>query len=366
MTTYRVSRSVVFAVAVMALALPGCRALPVFDRWFDPASERSTTTATTAGYVRARPFDAGYEPASIAVSSTGSTIAIAGRASPYLDVWDAGTGTRRARLVGHALPPIGGLTFSADGRLLVSGGGEPEPGTIEPSIRFWALETGTMRDVIPLAQTSPIVAMALSSDDRRVLAVSNDSLRMWSVDAGHVPMDMWVDHTSTICGMAASADFRVIATGGRDLRILLRKAAAMDSFEPLVGHEAAPCGLTFSANGDTLASWDLGSSRSTIRVWDTQRAAPMGHVDVSGRVLQVLFAESNPVAVIRGTVLRTRDDGVPSSRSNVLSLISALDGRGLGELPVTPKLVGTSGDGSTIVTVSWTGQVDVFRRVGAR
>lgn len=362
----RGSRPVVFAVAAMAVALTGCGTLPGLDRWFDPASGRPTTTATTAGYVRARPFDAGYEPATLAVSSTGSTIAIAGRESSYIDIWDASTGARRARLVGHALPPIGGLAFSADGRLLVSGGGDSEPGTAEPSIRFWGLDTGMQRDVIPLAQTLPIVAIALSSDDRWVLAASNDSLRMWSVEAPQAPAGMWVDHTSTICGMAASADFGVVATGGRDLRILLRRASAMDSFEPLVGHEAAPCGLAFSANGNMLVSWDLGSSRSTIRLWDTARAAPMGHVDVKGRVLQVLFVESSPVAAIRGTVIRTRDDGSPPSPSNVLSLISALDGRVLGELPVTPKLVGMSGDGSTIVTVSWEGQVNVFRREGVR
>jgi WD40 repeat protein len=354
----RVSRSVAFAVAAVAVAFGGCGSLRT--------DERSTTTPTAMAYARVRLFDAGYEPAAVAVNHTGSAIAVAGRESPYIDIWDASTGARRSRLVGHALPPIGGLAFSFDGRILVSGGGDQEPGTLEPSIRFWALDTGTMRDVIALAQTSPIVAIALSNDNRQVLAASNDSLRMWSAEPPRAPLGMWVDHTSTICGMAAAPDFGLVATGGRDLRILLRRATAMDAFEPLLGHEAAPCGLAFNANGKMLVSWDLGSSRSTVRIWDTERAAPVAHLDVRGRVFHVVFVESRPLAVIRGTVVRTRDNAAPPSPPNLLSLVSVLDGRIVGELLVTPKLVASSGDGSTLVAVSWNGQVDVFRRGGAR
>jgi WD40 repeat protein len=358
--------SLAFVVTAMAVGLTGCGAFRPLDRRFNPASERSTARMVTDTYFLGVPFDVGYEPAFVAVSRTGNIIAVSGLDAPYIDVWDASTGARRARLVGHALPPIGGLAFSDDGRVLVSGGGEAGTGTIEPSIRFWALDTGTMRDVIPLAQTSPILGIALSRDSQRVLAASNDSLRMWSIEGGQTPLGMWVDHTSTICGMAASADFGLVATGGRDLRILLRTASTMDRFEPLLGHEAAPCGLAFSPDGMTLVSWDLGSNRSTLRLWDTQRVAPLSHLEIKGRVLQVLFAETGPVALIRGAVIRVRDDASSTSIPNGVSLVSAVDGQVLGTLPVTPKLVGASTDGRTVVTLSWTGRVNVFRRGGAR
>jgi WD40 repeat protein len=362
----RVSRSVALAAAAIAVTFIGCGRLPGLASRSATEAARSATTATMAGYVRARPFDAGYEPAAVAVNTTGSAVAIAGRESPYIDIWDVGTGVRRARLVGHALPPIGALAFSAGGRLLVSAGGDAEPGTAEPSVRFWSVDTATMSGIIPLAQTSPIVAIALSADERRVLAASNDSLRMWSVEGVPAPVGMWVDHISTICAMAASPDFRVVATGGRDLRILIRRAGAMDTFHPLVGHETAPCGLTFSPDGKMLVSWDLGSSRSTVRIWDTDRAAAMGHLDIRGRVLHVLFVDGNPMAVIRGTLVRARDGGITSPPSNAVSIVSAVDGRLLGELPVAPRLVGANSDGSTLVTVSWDGRVDIFHRGGMR
>lgn len=350
------------------VTLAGCAAVPESWRsaWTQAEPERHPLRAGALSYGAVRTFEMGAEPAALAVSPTGNTVAAAGVDSSFIDVWDVETGARRLRLVGHRLPPIGALQFSADGRLLVSGGGVPETGFPEPSLRVWDITTGRVIDMIPVAQSAEIVSVAVSADAGHVLSASTDSLKMWALPRRTGADGMWVDHTSTICGMAASPDLKVVATGGRDFRVMLRALSDMNRHEMLLGHEAPPCGLRFSPDGTVLVSWDFGSTRSTIRVWDAERLAARGQVDIRGRTYAVFFDGSEPVAAVRGSVLHAGRSEEPIAIRDRIRFVSLSDGRVVGEVPGEPKLVVTSHDGQAVATASWDGTVTVFRRGGSR
>ena len=168
--------------------------------------------------------------------------------------------------------------------------------------------------------------------------------------------------------MSASSDLNVVATGGRDLRILVRRLPDMDRFDTLYGHEGAPCGLTLSPDGSTAVSWDFGSSRSNVWLWDTVRVAARAHVPIRGRVFAVFFTPEGPIGVAHGIVAplvrseADRDIRIPTR----LNLVSLTESRVVGGIPTLAKLVSTTPDGAAIVTATRNGTVTVFHRRGAR
>lgn len=352
-----------FALVLIVLNLAACGALQVVAD--QPMSGVRPEAERALNYSTVSTANLGYEPQVMAVSPKGDLVAVSGK-EPFIDVLDTATGTRKVRLVGHRLPLIGALVFSADGRVLVSGGGVPERGTPEPSIRFWNIATGEMTETIPEAQTAEIVSLAISDDAKRLFTVGTDSLKMWSLPGAKSAVGMWVDHTLLICGMAASRDMRFVATGGNDHRVLVRSTSNMNRFEALHGHADSPCGLRFNPENASLVSWDFGSTMSTIRVWDLVRFAPMHRVDVRGRILTVFFVGGKPVAAIAGTIVTGGRSAEGPGISDKVSFISIDGERLLGELPVSPKLFVATPEGQSVVAATWDGTVQVFRLGGAQ
>lgn len=302
----------------------------------------------------------GYEPMTMAVSVRGDLLASAGRV-PTIDIWDTKTGARRLQLVGHRLPPVSALLFSPDATLLVSGGGAPEAGTPEPSIRMWNIATGRLLQSIQHAHTAEIVALALSRDGSRLFSAGTDSLKLWELSAVNGASGMWIDHVAQICGLAVSENWQFVVTGGSDQRILVRSVSAMSRFETLYGHSASPCGLRFKEDDGLLASWDFSSTISTIRIWDLKRLAPIHRVDVNGRIFTVFFDGSRIMAVIAGTPI-TIGSAPSRAAPGSINLLSVEDRQVVGSLPANPKLVAATADGGTLVAAGWDGMVRVFRR----
>jgi WD40 repeat protein len=364
-TVRRRGRLRLCTVILVGLGLAGCAMVP--DSWTSVTQQkRKPSTSGLFSYSVSRKFELGYEPNGVVVTPLGDLVATSRVESSFIDLWSAGSGKKTMRLTGHRLAPVGAMQFSDDGTLLVSAGGVQEVGVPEPSVRVWDTNTGKMVDAITEAQTAMIVSLAVSSDAQDIVLASSDSLKVWSRSASRTPQGMWVDHTKTICGMAASPDLGVMATGAMDDRVLLRHASRRDRFDALYGHEVAPCGLKFSPDGQMLVSWDFGSRRSTIRIWDADRAASRGHVDINGRVFSVFFERGEPVAVIRGAVAGPVRSEDRVELPNWLTLVSLTDGTVLGELDVVPKRVATSPNGDVLVAATWDGVVSVFRRGGAR
>lgn len=353
-------RRFTIALTIILLTGVGCGSLRQFPLSTTQLSPAAQPGGRTLRYDPISKVALGYEPQVAAVSPDGRLVATAGR-DPFIDIWDVATGGKRTRLIGHRLPPIGALVFARDGRTLLSGGGDQERGTSEPTIRMWDLATGELLESISEAHTAEIVSLAISADAKQLFSAGTDSLKMWDIPPVKGARGMWADHISPICGMAASRDLQIIATGGRDHRVLVRRGLDLARFETLHGHEAAPCGLSLSPDGSQLVSWDFGSTLSTLRVWDLARLAPVRRVDVRGRILTVFFRGSGATAAMMGVPVVVggprRQAGIPDT----VQFLSVQDGRIVGELSVTPKLVVSTPDGRIVVSAGWDGTVRVFR-----
>src|SRR5262249_20627908 len=99
-------------------------------------------------------------------------------------VWDAATGKERVRLVGHKTG-IEAVAFSADGRLLASGGGGPYgKGSEERMVRVWDVAGG--KELAGFGKLGVTVRSLAFSRDGKTLAAgfADHSVRLWEVASG--------------------------------------------------------------------------------------------------------------------------------------------------------------------------------------
>ncbi|GGY98925.1 nSTAND1 domain-containing NTPase [Streptomyces poonensis] len=144
------------------------------------------------------------------------------------------------------------LTFSSDGRTLITGDGSGR-------VRLW--DVATAKTLRTLADTGEgRVYMELSRNGRTLaVAVRKDVVRLWDATTFKIrrtlPTDRWIEKLSP--------DGRTLATGGREGGIRLWDATTGELLHTLPAERTT--GHTFSPDGGTLATTD---DEKGVRLWD--------------------------------------------------------------------------------------------------
>ncbi|HKP11667.1 MAG TPA: WD40 repeat domain-containing protein, partial [Blastocatellia bacterium] len=150
--------------------------------------------------------------------------------------------------------------FSPDGKLLASADGD---GTIQ----LW--EVASLRNIRSFrGHQGMIRSLAFSADGRLLASGSDDhTVGVWEVSSGSiVARSAQVD---SVYRLAFSPDGKRLVTGGNDGAVILWNTADMQEMLTLKGFTRQVSSLTFSGDGMTLAA---SSEDGTVRVW---QAAPM-------------------------------------------------------------------------------------------
>ncbi len=212
----------------------------------------------------------GPGPDALAFSPDGQALAVPasrGFSDYTVQLWDvSGEQPRQAaEAPGHSSRVLA-LAFSADGKTLVSGGGDN-------AVRAWDVAAGSLRPRLPLRGHAGALSDVAFAPDRPLLATAGEdgTTRLWDLGGGRVR------EVAALPGgwgqLAFTPDGKTLAAGDGHARVRLWDLSGATPKEraTLPGHSHGPFGLALSADGRVLAT---GSVTPILRLWDLGTPRP--------------------------------------------------------------------------------------------
>jgi WD40 repeat protein len=171
-------------------------------------------------------------------------------------VWDVDTGKFVRRLEGST-EWVMCLATSPDGKQIAASG-------FDRTIRIWDLSTGTKVKDIP-ANQQIVIALAWSPDGRMIVSGGQDKkIRFWDV-ASAAETRVIEGHTDQIFAVAIHPNGQWIASCSADKSVRIWNVADGKELKNLAGHTNWVYSLAFTSDGSTLAT---ASADETVRLWN--------------------------------------------------------------------------------------------------
>ena len=216
----------------------------------------------------------------LAFSADGKILASGGVANPVIQLWDLDTDSKLSTLtLPEEIQSISTLTFAKDNTMLIS---------LDQSgnINYW--DVNTHKKVLDtVTEPSSYDAVAVSKDGS-TFATGNrhGTIRLWNATNDRQTTEHkfadWGNHVQGqgILALAFSSDRKILASGREDKTVWLWVTEERAKIATLEGHEASVTAVAFSPDGKILATGDTGK---VIKLWDvnTQRehVALIGHTN---------------------------------------------------------------------------------------
>lgn len=184
-----------------------------------------------------------------ALSPDNRMLAVGGKTGNYLDRWIRFMAFRTGKVLrllkGHT-NVIRGLTFSPDGRLLISG-------SFDKTARIWNVIDGKTLHVLK-DHTGSIYAVAFSPDGKRAVTGSYDSsLKLWDVVSGELLADM-KGHDDEVRSVSFTPDGRYILSGSHDKTIRLWDGGSGEFIKVLAKQGSTVNSLSVSPDGTKVVT----------------------------------------------------------------------------------------------------------------
>ena len=165
------------------------------------------------------------------------------------------------------------IAYSLDGKHLAAAG----------SAGIWIYDMTTYREVALLTEyTGPISSISFSPDGKTIVSGSDDgNVRLWDVLTGE-RLQTFTRNANQVLSVAFSPDGKIIASGGDDtseegpgVGIHLRDAHTGELLKVLEGNKYGTLSVCFSPDGKTLASGGDRSSDNILLLWDVDTGEPI-------------------------------------------------------------------------------------------
>ncbi|WZO96465.1 c-type cytochrome domain-containing protein [Isosphaeraceae bacterium EP7] len=281
----------------------------------------------------------------LAFSPDGTSLASAGYHE--VNLWKPADGSLAGRL-----RPMGervyDIAYSADGKWLAIASGDPGQAGLA---QLWAAEpNGNAKLVRTLVEsTDSVFAVAFSPDNKLVAAAGADrAIRIYEVESGKETATI-EDHADWIYDLAFSPDGKRLASASRDKTSKVFDVVKKESLVTFPAHAEPVYSVAYGPDGKTIAS---AGADNSIRLW-----AP----DDDGK-------QTRQIGGFNGAVFRIQymPDGksiVACSSDKVVAVVNPADGARLKALEGHTDWVysfAISGDGKTIASGSWDGEVRLW------
>jgi len=186
-------------------------------------------------------------------ASADAKVVVGAQSDGSLWIWNP-AGEEPARLEKEIAAGAMALALTPDGATVAIGGRDR-------SVRIRELSTG--KEMKWVGPSSTVMALALSSDGKRLLAGSaNGLVSLWNAETGESARDI-TGHTGNVTGVAFSPDGASMASGGLDSLIRVCPLKDGAPFRELKGHRGRISALAFLPDGGLVSSGADGS----VRIW---------------------------------------------------------------------------------------------------
>jgi WD40 repeat protein len=200
-------------------------------------------------------------------------------------MWDPATGEQLRVLAAHQ-DGVSGVAFSPDGNLLATAGADR-------TARVWDPVTG--KQIRTLTGHEEWLFGVAFSPDGRLLATAggNDkTARVWNPVTGK-QLRVLSGHDDTVHAVAFSPDGRLLVTGG-DRTARVWNPATGRHLRTLTGNTGGVHSVAFSPDGRLLAT---GSYDRTVRVWDPPAGRHL-RLPATGRHLRTLTGHTDQIHAV--------------------------------------------------------------------
>ena len=230
--------------------------------------------------------------------------------------------------------PVTSVSFSPDGTLFASGGGEFLIGTL----KLW--DVATRENITTLeGHTTQIASVSFSSDGALLASASSGIVKVWDMETREniATLD---GNSIDITSVSFSPDGTLLASGSGDFlnsTVELWDVGTRENIATLHGNSIDITSVSFSPDGMLLAS---GSFDGTVKLWNIAEST-LSLVKISGDAQQGLFGSelaeplvvevrdryNNPVQDVQVAFTVTAGKGQLSGESSVEHTITDANGR---------------------------------------
>lgn len=203
----------------------------------------------------------GHSVLSLSFSADGLRV-VSGDTGRMVRIWSVKTGLQERVLSGHH-GPVKSVSFSADGRLVLSAGGDEKVGG---SCKWWDLASG--KELGEAYGPDYIKFAAFTPDGKKVLLGGGTTLKLWDVRL-HRQLSTLENHGFVDCA-ALSHDGRVALAAGSSGIINVWDINSGRLIRSLDGHRNTVFSLSFGPDDRTAAA---GDADGIIKLWDLSTGA---------------------------------------------------------------------------------------------
>ncbi len=164
------------------------------------------------------------------------------------------------------------LTFTADARYLIVGGGVP--GKSGLTVTF-DIKTGARLLTVAKEFDSVLAADIRPGFDLVATGGPSRLLKLWNTETGALAKSI-KKHTDWITALDLSADGVLLASGDRNGGVWVWESDSANEFHTLRGHQAAISATVFRADSNILAT---ASEDGTVRFWEMNGGSEVKKID---------------------------------------------------------------------------------------
>jgi WD40 repeat protein len=253
-------------------------------RLWDPQTGFQVRQLT--GFPKVNPWRFNRE-AAVAISPDGQTLAVGD--AQAVQLYDLASGKEKTRLQGQR--SVLSVAFSADGKLLASGG--VDPGKDQNSLRLWDLAMGQELRRCQLPKNEPPIHVAFAPDGRRLAAaVEEDDVHLFDVTTGqpvHRLKHYWASR------IAFAPDGKTLVTARGPVLRVWDPATGQELFQDFDGHHAGVAAVAVSPDGKLVAT-----GGDDLRIWDAATSKSLRRISIKGGINALAFSPDGKLLASAG------------------------------------------------------------------